>query len=177
MPVRERERETKTEHGTGNGPGKGSGNHSGNGQGRKSVFVETVVFVPYTPDSGLKNLLQKADDELSATLNRPRVRFVERGGTQIARDVGKPNPWASEFYCTRDDCQVCSGRLAVEAEKEEAALAMLDYGDGSGKTTKAPPTLPKQEDQVALPGCTREGVVYLLECRECRDKGIWRHYI
>ena len=86
------ERETKVEHTSGNVPGKDSGNHPG-----KTILVETVVFVPYTPDSGLKKLLQKADDDLSATLNRPRIRFVERGGTEVTRDVGKPNPWALDF--------------------------------------------------------------------------------
>ena len=57
-----------------------------------TTAVETVAFIPYTPDSALKLLLQKADDELSATLRKPRIRFVERGGNQIVRDVGRPNP-------------------------------------------------------------------------------------
>ena len=78
----------------------------------------------------LKTLLQKVDDKLSATLRRPRIRFVEKGGTQVARDVGKPNPWASDFYCSRKDCQVCSGRSQIEAEKEEAALIMVCKEEG-----------------------------------------------
>ena len=136
----------------------------------KTIVVETVAFIPYTPDSVLKLLLQKVDDDLSATFNRPKVRFVERGGNQIVKDVGRPNPWSSDFYFKRDECQVCSGRLIVEAKKEEAALAMVGKGDGNPKPIR-------KEDQVALPGCTREGVVYALECRSCRNKGLRRQYI
>ena len=78
-----------------------------------TTAVETVAFIPYTPDSALKSLLQKADDELTATLRKPRIRFVERGGSQIVMDVGRPNPWASDFYCSRKECQVCSGRSVI----------------------------------------------------------------
>ena len=54
----------------------------------KTVIIETVTFIPYTPDSALKLLLQKADDNLSVTLNRPKIRFVERGGNQVVRNGG-----------------------------------------------------------------------------------------
>ena len=57
--------------------------------GGKSVQVETVVFVPYTTDSALKLALQKEYDTLSVAFNRPKVKFVERAGTQVARDVGR----------------------------------------------------------------------------------------
>ena len=58
----------------------------------------------------------------------------------------------------------------MEAEKEEAAMARV--GKGNGK-----PRPIRKEDQVALPGCTREGVVFILECKDCRDKGIRRQYV
>ena len=131
----------------------------------KTVIIETVAFIPYTPDSALKMLLQKADDDLSATLNRPKIRFVERGGNQVVWYVGRPNPWAADFYCSREECQVCSGRMIAEVEKEEAALTMVGKGNCLPKPIK-------KEDQVALPG-----VVYALENRNCREKGIRRQYI
>ena len=59
----------------------------------------------------------------------------------------------------------------MQTEKEEAALTMVGKGEG-------PALKPiKKEDQVALPGCTREGVVYALDCTECRGKGVRRQYI
>ena len=45
-------------------------------------IVETVVFIPYTRNSELRNTLQTKDDELTSTFNSPGVRFVERGGKQ-----------------------------------------------------------------------------------------------
>ena len=92
-----------------------------------------MVFVPYTADSALRKTLQKAYDPLSVAFNRPKVKFVERAGTHIARDVGRPNPWAGELYYTREDCVVCAGRLKNEAEKEEAAMAMDGKAEGPPK--------------------------------------------
>ena len=51
-------------------------------------LVETVVFVPTTPDSALRKLLQKADDQLCLSVNSPSVRFVE-GGSDLDRDCGQ----------------------------------------------------------------------------------------
>ena len=54
--------------------------------------VETVVFVPTTPNSNLRKLLQKADDQLCLSVNSPSVRFVERGGPTLMDTVGRNNP-------------------------------------------------------------------------------------
>ena len=85
---------------------------------------------------------------MSVASNWPKVKFFERAGTQVARDVGRPNPWAGDLYCTRDDCAVCAGRLAVEAEKEEVAMALVRKLEG-------PPKQVRKDDKVALAGCTR----------------------
>ena len=60
--------------------------------------------------------------------------------------------------------------MIIEKEKEEAAMAMVQGGENKPKPIN-------KEDQIALPGCTREGVAYILECRTCRDGGIRRHYV
>ena len=54
-------------------------------------LVETVVFVPTTPNSGLRKILQKADDQLCLSVNSPSVRFVERGGPTLMETVGRNN--------------------------------------------------------------------------------------
>ena len=57
--------------------------------------VEGVVFVPYPPDSKLRNALQSQDEMLAAALQAPSLRFVERLGTTIVQDVGQSDPWTS----------------------------------------------------------------------------------
>ena len=52
-------------------------------------LVETVVFVPTTPNSSLRKLLQKADDQLCLSVNSPSVRFVERGGSNLDGNYGQ----------------------------------------------------------------------------------------
>ena len=99
---------------------------------------------------------------------------MERGGGQIVQEVGRPNPWAGEAECQRNGCEVCKGRRMIGAEKEEEATRMLSGKDGSG--SEAAPVRHKKEDQVALPGCTKESINYTIECAECRKNGVRRVY-
>lgn len=123
-----------------------------------TVVVETVVFVPYTPQSALKKKLQEADDCLTSSLGRPRARFVEKAGGTIVTQVGRPNPWKADIRCTREECVACQGRSLIEKEKEDRAVGAVT-GEMEGK--EAVMKIPKKE-QVSLPGCTREGIVYIL---------------
>ena len=52
------------------------------GKDTLSKEVECVVFIPYTPRSKLKNVLQSQDDILCQTLKVLGVRFIERGETR-----------------------------------------------------------------------------------------------
>ena len=61
----------------------------------------------------------------------------------------------------------------IEKEKEDRAVGAVT-GEMEGK--EALMKIPKKE-QVALPGCTREGIVYILECLTCRQQGIRRQYV
>ena len=72
--------------------------------------TETVVFIPSTPGSKLKNLLQSQDNLITSSMNTPQVRFVERSGTTVMEDLGRTNPWAAEWFCPRKDCVPCQGR-------------------------------------------------------------------
>ena len=89
--------------------------------------------------------------------NCPQVRFVERAGTTIIEELGKNNPWASEWYCPRQDCLPCQGRMELAAEAEEEAGKMLDKSEVSKlKAGKA--------DRKSLPSCISEGANYCIEC-------------
>ena len=46
----------------------------------ESKEVEAVVFLPATPDSKLRKLIQERDEILCKAAGSPTVRFVERGG-------------------------------------------------------------------------------------------------
>ena len=90
-----------------------------------TVVVETVIFVPYTPQSALKKKLQEADDCLTSSLGRPRARFVEKAGGTIVTQVGRPNPWKADIWCAREDCVACQGRSMIEKEKEDRAVGAV----------------------------------------------------
>ena len=81
--------------------------------------METIVFVPATPDSVLRKNLQKKDEELCRTTNSPTARFIERGGTTLIGLVGRNNPWAKDWACPRKSCLPCAGRGMLAAENEE----------------------------------------------------------
>ena len=42
--------------------------------------IETVVFIPSTPNSPLRKKLQEANDQLCLAINSPSVRFVKKRG-------------------------------------------------------------------------------------------------
>ena len=130
-------------------------------------LVETVVFVPTTPNSGLRKMLQKVNDQLCLSVNSPSVRFVERGGPTLMDTVGRNNPNAKVWYCPRQDCEPCKGRRILGAEEAEDTVRRAE-GHQVPKRTR--------EDRTALPCCTGEGVNYLLECVKCRREGKVRRY-
>ena len=96
------EEERKEEPGTRQ---EGNDRQPQEGEGRRqgTVVVETVIFVPYTPQS----ILQEADDCLTSSMGRPRARFVDKAGGIIVTQVGRPNPWKAEVWCARGECVAC----------------------------------------------------------------------
>ena len=61
------------------------------GKENKVTVIEAVAFIPFTPGSELRRRLQEADDLLTQSVDRPRMRFVEKGGIEIVKEVGNPN--------------------------------------------------------------------------------------
>ena len=118
--------------------------------------VESVVFIPHTPRSVLKNLLQKQDDTFCSSLKIPGVHFVERGGDRISQTIGQSNPWKAEQFCNRNGCLPCQGRLELGAEAEARSQALI-AGDDPGPK-------PPEGSTRSLPGCYNEGVNYTIDC-------------
>ena len=112
---------------------------------QKLKEVETVVFVPATPDSILRKSLQEADEVICKTTNSPTVRFVERGGPTLMDLVGKNNPWSRDWYCPRPNCYPCQGRQILAAEEVEESLRMAECGQNEVITRR------NKEEKVAIP--------------------------
>ena len=121
-------------------------------------YIETVVFVPFTPNGRLCKSLQNEDNKLAQMFRQPRVRFVERKGTTINEELGASDPWSGEYFCGRKMCKPCETRITLAAEVEE----MRERGEKR----------PKDENSKTIPGCTTESVAYTLECKMCRDAGV-----
>ena len=66
---------------------------------------ETVLFIPNTPDSQLKKILQAAE----AILNKfsfGRVKVVETLGPKLNQQLSNTSPWKKD-PCGRDNCAPC----------------------------------------------------------------------
>ena len=54
--------------------------------------VESVVFIPFTLEPKHREKLQRVEENLTAELKCPSVRFVERGGRSMAETLSRNNP-------------------------------------------------------------------------------------
>ena len=61
------------------------------------------------------------------------------------------------------------GRYTLYEEEEDRAMAKV-----SGE---APKYSPPKGTSSSLPGCTTEGLTYVIECMTCRKRGIKRTYV
>ena len=66
-----------------------------------------MVFVPFTPESALREELQRVEDTLTAEMNTPGIRFVERGRNTVVEVLGRNNTWSKEWECNRKLCPPC----------------------------------------------------------------------
>jgi hypothetical protein len=74
----------------------------------KRLDPKAVMFVPYTPNSGLAKELRKVEDMMEI-MSGMRMRIVEKTGVQLKRILVKTNPLAGAD-CLRDDCLPCQTR-------------------------------------------------------------------
>ena len=59
------------------------------------------MFVDTTPESELKNCIQKAADK-----NKIPIKVIEKASNLIKRNIQKSNPF-SKSHCGRRDCMMC----------------------------------------------------------------------
>ena len=65
---------------------------------------ESVLFIAATPESELKELLQKEINKSTF-----KVRVVEKSGTKVVRMLQKNDPFKSKECRDKERCMVCSG--------------------------------------------------------------------
>ena len=68
--------------------------------------IESILYVPYTPDSELRKRLQKVEDSLLQGRLTGRIRIVERLGQNIKEILCNPTPW-KQLHCGRPSCAPC----------------------------------------------------------------------
>ena len=66
---------------------------------------ETVLFLPHTPHSVLKGLVQSAENRIN-TSRVTQVKIVERNGKKLSELLCNKTPWRSEV-CGNTQCVAC----------------------------------------------------------------------
>ena len=65
--------------------------------------IESVLFIPYTPQSKLKQALTAIEGQINGKRRTTRFRIVERAGPTIFDLIGNRSPWKRE-ECFRPNC-------------------------------------------------------------------------
>ena len=137
--------------------------------------IEAVLFIPATPGSEMRKLLQSAEDQGAKLMSSPSIRVVERAGTKLINEVGSNNPWKKEWMCPRKNCLPCKGQAILGAEAEQDAVNLV-IGDREEEKEELKVNKWPKDDTRSLPGCTSEGCNYVIECLQCRKQGLKRRY-
>ena len=119
--------------------------------------VEATLLVPYTPDSALKEAMQKSDDEYCKVVRSRRIRIMENGGNKLINVLGRNDPWANRRVCEDEACPTCQTRTWLQEERKAAKREKQEM----------PPLLIQQTSH----NCRREGLNYTLQCIPCVNLG------
>ena len=78
-------------------------------QPHKFQPIESVLFVPFNPNSALKKSIQEVESRLRG--NRPvgKVKIVERAGPTVQDLISNKSPWTSS-HCGRENCAPCKSK-------------------------------------------------------------------
>ena len=115
------------------------------------------MLVPYTPDSALKEAMQKSDDEYCKVVRSRRIRIMENGGNKLINVLGRNDPWANRRVCEDEACPTCQTRTWLQEERKAAKREKQEM----------PPLLIQQTSH----NCRREGLNYTLQCIPCVNLG------
>ena len=76
------------------------------GKTEEEYKVETVMFVPATPEGELARKIQESDDKLRESTGERKMKVVERGGESLREQLCRNNPWGNR-KCGREQCLIC----------------------------------------------------------------------
>ena len=68
--------------------------------------IETVLFIPFTPNSVLKKALQDTERLVNGRRKTCTVRFVEQSGPTVGQLLFNKTPWKGDS-CQREACKPC----------------------------------------------------------------------
>ena len=74
-------------------------------QNMSDVPPETVLFIPFTPNSELKRSVQQAENEMARSAYG-RVKVVETLGPKMNNSLSNTAPWR-KLLCSREECTLC----------------------------------------------------------------------
>ena len=71
--------------------------------------VRSVIFVPYTNQSGLAKELREKESKLE-NITGDKIKIVERGGRKLEDLIASKDPWKGND-CGRENCFLCSTKM------------------------------------------------------------------
>lgn len=105
---------------------EGDDQPAGSKRRKKELKAETVLFIPYTPKSELKQQVQEAGKIWLSNPLAGRVKVVEKLGPMIKDLICNPTPWKTQ-HCRRSQCPPC--RTKVGACKARNVTYRLECKD------------------------------------------------
>ena len=82
-------------------------------KGKEIKEIEAILFVPATPGSEMRKLIQAAEDQGAKLMNSPTIRVVERARTKLIQEIGNNNPWRKGRSCPRKTCLPFKGQAIL----------------------------------------------------------------
>ena len=70
---------------------------------------ETILFVPYTPNSALRKEIQEVENIINAGDRTSKVKVVERNGVSLENQLCNRTPWRQQ-ECKDKECIPCAGK-------------------------------------------------------------------
>ena len=68
--------------------------------------IESVMFIPYTPQSALKKQLQETEKAINGRSKVGIIRMIERSGPTMGQLLYNKHPWSKD-PCGRRSCKPC----------------------------------------------------------------------
>ena len=127
----------------------------------KQGGFKSVLFVPTTPDSKLKQMYERAIRE-----SKMKVKVVERTGKTLKSQLQRSNPF-KENQCGREDCFICTTTTKGNCNAESITYKIECEGGDCTRTYKG---------ETSGNGYTR-GKEHLdnLAAEDIKNSSLWKH--